>query len=381
MLDADNLRLPRSLLFVVPRFHTNLAVAVRALDRAGCKVHVFSPGEGTIEDHSVVTPRLIPASASRREVWASVRAINPDLIFIRACKPLSRQVGYFARIFGVRSYSYGLSPVTKRPEWGRQIERLLHGQPRRRITPVPGLSPTGAADKQAIYLPWPVEATMNPKARAAPHQVPLRILCVGKLHQPRKNQDKLVSALDGLNRPSEMQLTLVGSASQRASGGSLQHWESLAARAAETGGRMRVEIRADVPYSEMPGIYAQHDICVLPADREPLGMAPLEAMAYGLVPVFSTQCGSAGCVTDGQDGFVIDANHPPAMQALFSRLLDDREIVARVGSAARETAEGPLGPDAFLRRISALYTGSNNELTSTRTTGDPDERTLVGTRH
>ncbi len=84
-------------------------------------------------------------------------------------------------------------------------------------------------------------------------------------------------------------------------------------------------------------------------------MAPLEAMAYGLVPVFSRECGSAGCIVPGRDGFVVDAHDPVAMRGLFEQLLRDRDLVKRVGATARETARTILGREAFLKRISELY--------------------------
>jgi hypothetical protein len=48
----------KTILFVVPRFHTNLFFATRALVRAGYKVHVFARKSATLEDYSVVTPRV-----------------------------------------------------------------------------------------------------------------------------------------------------------------------------------------------------------------------------------------------------------------------------------------------------------------------------------
>jgi glycosyltransferase involved in cell wall biosynthesis len=346
--------LPRSVLFVVPRFHTNLAVAVRALDRAGCRVHVFALAQGSLEDHSTVTPRVFPPATAPAEIRRAVREAAPELVFIRGCKPLSRIVGSTCRLRGLNAYSYGLSAVTQRPAFGRQLERFLHGQPLRRVTPVREIAPSGPADRHARYLPWPVETVAGIGPAPDPASGPLRIVCVGKLCQPRKNQDRLIAALDALNRPGEIALTLVGSSAADASGADLTHWQSLSERAREPGGRFPVSIRADVPYAGMPEIYARHHVCVLPADREPLGMAPLEAMAYGLVPVFSRGCGSAGCVVPGEDGFVVDVHDPDAMRELFTRLLDDRDLVRRVGQAARGTAEGPLGSAAFLKRIASL---------------------------
>lgn len=352
----DRQDLPQSVLFVVPRFHTNLAVAVRTLVGAGCRVHVFAPIEGTVEDHSAVVPRIFPNKTSPREIRSALKEAAPDLVFIRSCKPLSRTVGYYCRLRGIRAFSYGLAPVFSQPALGRRLARFRDGQPLRRVSPVRGLDPSGPRDRLAEHMPWPVEAANGLGSMPDPHFGPLRILCVGKLGQPRKNQDKLIAALDAIDRPDEIELTLVGSTSDAVSGSDRAHLQALLDRAEPVGGRFPVTIQSDVPYARMPEIYARHHVCVLPADREPLGIAPLEAMAYGLVPVFSRACGSAGNILSGQDGFIVDAHDPASMQDVFARLLADRDLVERVGRAARNTAVTSLGPDAFLARLANLYT-------------------------
>lgn len=345
--------LPRSVLFAVPRFHTNLAIAVRAMREAGCAVHVLTTAQRPIEDHSLVVPVVFSESARRADVTAALRAADPDLVFIRSCKPVSRFVGEYCRIHRIRAFSYGQSPVTARARLGRRIARFLDGQPLRWVTPVRGLDRTIPPDPSAHYLPWPVAAAPVTRILRAPGG-PLRILCVGKLGQPRKNQTRLIEALDALDRPEQIELTLAGALSDRASPEASDHYRALVERSRREGRLMPVRILPDVPYPEMPDLYARHDVCVLPSDREPLGTSPLEAMAYGLVPIFSTQCGSAGSVTDGHDGFVVDVHESGALRSLQGRLCDDPQLVARIGEAARETAETELGPRKFVERIAAL---------------------------
>lgn len=61
MPDARTMRNDRrlSVLFVVPRFHTNLFFATRALVDYGHKVSVIATSSMLIEDHSVVRPIVI----------------------------------------------------------------------------------------------------------------------------------------------------------------------------------------------------------------------------------------------------------------------------------------------------------------------------------
>ncbi len=139
--------MPRSVLFVVPRFHTNIAVAVRILRDAGCQVNVFAPMQGSLEDHSVVVPRIFPRTTSGKDVRAALREVKPDLVFIRSCKPLSRIVGTYCRYRFVRAYSYGLSSVNSAPSLGRRIARFRDGQPLRRMTPVRDVCSSAPEDR------------------------------------------------------------------------------------------------------------------------------------------------------------------------------------------------------------------------------------------
>ncbi len=346
--------LPGSVLFAVPRFHTNLAVAVSALRDAGCTVHIFATSQNPFEDHRKVVPRIFSGTSTRREVKDAIREATPDLVFIRSCKPVSRFVGEYCRLHRIKAFSYGQSPLGKRASFGRRIARFLDGQPLRRVTPVRGLDPSPSPDPSARYLPWPVSAASVTRVPRRPDG-PLRILCIGKLAQPRKNQMLLIDALDSLDNPERIELTLVGALFDGQTEGTSAHYRALVARSQCSTKDMQVRICPNIPYAEMPDLFARHDICVLPSDSEPLGTAPLEAMAYGLVPILSSQCGSAGSVTNGQDGFVVDVHDKIALKSVLTRLCDNPELIERIGNAARETAETELGPGRFLERIVELH--------------------------
>jgi glycosyltransferase involved in cell wall biosynthesis len=106
----------------------------------------------------------------------------------------------------------------------------------------------------------------------------------------------------------------------------------------------------------MPALYARADICVLPSLGEPLGTAPVEAMAYGAVPVISTGAGSAGYLTEGRDGLRVDVDEPGALATALHQLVNDAPYRARLAAGARATAEGELGAARFLERLEALAT-------------------------
>ncbi|MBX3465406.1 MAG: glycosyltransferase family 4 protein [Planctomycetes bacterium] len=83
------------------------------------------------------------------------------------------------------------------------------------------------------------------------------------------------------------------------------------------------------------------DVVLLPARAEaPFSRAAWEAMAGGVPVIASRAVGAAEVLEHGRDGFVLDDPFDPAQAVdLLLRLAGDEEARARVGAAARETAE------------------------------------------
>ena len=80
-----------SILFVVPRFHTNLFFATKALIEAGHDVAVFAETQSRIEDHSFVAPIVMPAEADAALLRARLSEAQPDLTILRYPSRLSRR--------------------------------------------------------------------------------------------------------------------------------------------------------------------------------------------------------------------------------------------------------------------------------------------------
>nr|WP_277347851.1 glycosyltransferase family 4 protein [Salipiger mangrovisoli] len=185
---------------------------------------------------------------------------------------------------------------------------------------------------------------------------PVTVLCVAKLHNPRKNQGMVIDALRAQGRAGKVRLLLAGT-----TGDPEQNAPQIAALQKLAAEEPWLELHANVPFRDMPRLYRQTDVCILPSVREPLGFAPVESMAYGCVPVISTDAGSAGYLQHGVNGLHVDVAQPGAVEAALTSLIEDPSLRQRLGTAAKRTAEDELGARRFVERMRALLRESGVE--------------------
>ena len=343
-------------LFIVPRFHTNLFHAVKALRLAGTEVHLYCREQAALEDHSFVKPTLID---TRNTTWSQTRriltSIDPDLVVIRKVGRFSKVAFWVCVAQRRRVVAYDQRPLL----WPRTLRKVaydvLRGRPMHRITPVCGLKAPGShSDRFATYLPFPVEATIDEDRRIYAPGGTVRIVCVGKLAEPRKNHFLLLRALEGLADKFAFTVTLVGATRLNIKHGSSEYLASLYAYAKEGALADRLTIRADVPFQEMANIYGQHDICVLPSESENLGTSPLEAMSHGCVAIVASDSGCAGYFQDTDCGLIFPTKNQSALTAVLARLLAEPEEIARMGRNAARYAKEEFSLETFARRFFAL---------------------------
>lgn len=91
-----------------------------------------------------------------------------------------------------------------------------------------------------------------------------------------------------------------------------------------------------VEHSEMPRLYAEADLCVVPSVwDEPWGLVALEAMAAERPVCASRAGGLAEIVVDGETGLLFERGNAGALAAALARLLDDAALRRRMGEAGR----------------------------------------------
>ena len=166
---------------------------------------------------------------------------------------------------------------------------------------------------------------------------------------PRKGFDVLITAAARLApaRP-DLVVGIAGGGRDR------KRLERLAAKAGAP-----VQFLGRVPDDTMPAVYGAADVFAMLCrnrwaglEQEGFGIVFVEAAAAGVPQVAGASGGAAEAVADGVTGFVVD---PPtdvdAVTAALARLLDDADLRATMGRAARTRAEEEFDEDLLARRL------------------------------
>ncbi len=108
---------------------------------------------------------------------------------------------------------------------------------------------------------------------------------------------------------------------------------------------------------ELEGLFATHDVFVMPSLVEGFGLVYLEAMRAGLPVVGTPNSALPDLLDHGREGFIVAPGDPVDLASSLERYLLDRGLAPAMGAAAREKAL-PLTWRAFrygiLRAIDRL---------------------------
>jgi glycosyltransferase involved in cell wall biosynthesis len=116
----------------------------------------------------------------------------------------------------------------------------------------------------------------------------------------------------------------------------------------------RVRIIPRVPAEEVPKVYMEHDIFVLPSLFESMSLAVPEAMASGM-PIVTTQaCGRQDIIEDGVTGLLVPPRDADTLAKQIMMLLNDPALCERLGRAAQEKAR-EITWDRIARQTLQVY--------------------------
>jgi glycogen synthase len=181
------------------------------------------------------------------------------------------------------------------------------------------------------------------------------VLCVARLELV-KGVDVLVEALPVLlARHPGVRVVLVGEDDPMGHRGA-----SMAAHLRERSRALgmpeeALDVCGAVPRRELPALLRSVAVCAVPSRWENLPYACIEAMACAR-PVVASRVGGLGeAVTDGADGLLVTPGDPPALADAICRVLEDRALAERLGTAARATVERRFAQRVVALRVADVY--------------------------
>ncbi len=176
------------------------------------------------------------------------------------------------------------------------------------------------------------------------------ILFVGRI-EPLKGIDVLIGAAACLHEDENFRVLIVGGDARAQA--EVAQLRSLAERLDVD---HHISFVGAVPHRELPLYYNAADVCVVPSYYESFGMVAVESMACGTPVVASRVGGLASTVRDGETGYLISWRCPEPFAERLELLLDNAELRASFGRAAREAVERFRWANVA-EAVSALYDG------------------------
>lgn len=156
---------------------------------------------------------------------------------------------------------------------------------------------------------------------------PLQVLYLGSVI-PRKGLIDLVFALGAVDIP-EIHLTVIGREDA-----SPRYVRQVKDAITRQGMDARTRWLGEVGDDALSDVLANAHILVVPSSHEGFGIAYLDAMAYGVVPVGTTEGGAGSIITPGENGFLLSPSDGIALAACLYLLAQNRELLGQIGVQA-----------------------------------------------
>lgn len=188
--------------------------------------------------------------------------------------------------------------------------------------------------------------TTDNERRITNNEQPITILTVARLTR-QKSVETLVEALAILRgRGVEAQLRIAGDGAQRA-----ELEQMVRAKGLDT----FVTFLGMRPQAELPALYADCDVFVLPSVREGMGLVLAEALLCG-APVIATRSGGVtDIVRDGETGLLFPERDAIALADALEKYASDPALAARLAEQGRARVLERFTPERVAEQFLQVY--------------------------
>jgi len=322
-------------LFLVPRYHTNMIAIVEGLQQAGHSVAMICLRRESVEDYTFLIPHILGDNFTQDDAKDLIRDMRPNLVLCRPEEHGHDTLAWFARRQGCKVVQYDQSSST-RPDGLRALlkdialtaSRVLRRGALWRMSPNTGRQ----GERPCLWTrpyPFPMHTNADEDAQDS-NGVDLTILFVGKLSMARKRHTWLLDALENVEKPAKVIFVGEGFDPQTAASN----------RSAD--------------YYALRQLYRKADIFVLATAREQYGISVLEAMASGCAVLCADSSGVACAIQHGNNGMLFEEQSFQDFNAKFLDLVNDAALRQRLGTAAFESVRDNHPNSRYAEAVESL---------------------------
>lgn len=365
------------ILFIAPRFHTNQLQIAKTLINDGHKLSFFVYTFGKIEDHSFLTPEILPESffsklfkksTKKRKnsqnyfpkliiLYKRLSKLRPDIIIIRRH---GRVYTYVAALFGkmLRSKIVFYDQVNseflvhkKDDSFQIKFRRiklfiLLRLFNAKWITPLHDISSNYKLPNRCFYVPFTAELQKdyNNEKRNK-----ISLLTISKF-QERKELLLLIECLSKLKN-NNFTLTIIGEVS------TLEHrdyLERVNSAVQKNNLSNRIKIIENLPHKNIKNYYQNSDLFILPAKNEPASISIIEALGFGLPVICSDTCGTRTYVLSGKSGSIFTTGDSEDLYKNIKLYMTNNSILREQQNWLRQNINNYLSSDKYLKSFNKL---------------------------
>ena len=357
------------ILYVAPRYHTNLVPIVTGWYRAGARVKFLATYTGVIESHENVEFHQMKPSFlinvlaflgkwfydedTLQYLWGvyfipnlvdlfnQLRSFKPDVVIIRNYSLMAMTIIFVCKILGIKKVvMYLQEPLYGKPLKSNLIKEFV----RKLYFP------------QAIYTPVLYRGNLRTKdqtSNRAKYFVPLvcdkpqtvrsqycvdgkiRILDIGK-YREYKNHFYVVEAFSKVKNPERFDVTILGQLSSELE---QDYYNRLKQSIEDKHLENTIHLRGHVGFNEMDEVYANNDVLLLASKKETAGMVILEAMAKGLCVISDYNCGLTCYIDEYKCGLSFSEEQVSCLVEVLDEIAENESIIRDLGMKAQIIAK------------------------------------------
>ena len=369
------------ILFVYPRFHTNMVPTIECLINKGHEVVFHAILKGPTEDYSAICPIIIRESivskflrklfgdggANKKRFFPDligylkqIYKYKPDIAIIRMHgKVMLYIVSLCVSFLGGKVIYYKQTDCERfiRRLWGTEARRYI-----RRFRFYLPLSIFGACWFTPLLYNKTLYDTLPIRTYYIPFAVPIvqsvqctekktvTLLCIGKYIE-RKKHLLLLNVINEIRNQYNIRTIIVGECSNA-------HQESqyrtLCGYIEEHRLNDIVSLRKNVKYSNIAELYECADIYILPAINECAAVTPLEAMGHGLPVICTDSCGTKTYIEDGYNGYIVKSNELHSLKIAIQKMLSSNDRRIKMSRNALCYAKTYLSQEVYYKALCYL---------------------------